>query len=138
VTARALSELPSTSLSLCRGGLALFFLIAGMRHLLVPASYRAIVPPYLPAPDLLVAISGWAEIAGGAGLLFPLTRRAAGWGLLLLLVLVFPANVEMLQQYRSRGVAWWGETLLWLRLPFQVVLMWAVWKVMGRPREARR
>ena len=129
-----LPELPSTSLSLARGGLALFFLVAGVRHLLVPESYRAIVPPWLPAPGLLVAISGWAEIAGGAGLLFPLTRRAAGWGLLFLLVLVFPANVEMLLQYRSRGVVWWGEALLWLRLPLQVVLMWGVWRVMGRRR----
>lgn len=114
--------------------MALFFVVAGVRHLLVPAAYRGIMPPWLPAPDLLVAISGWAEIAGGAGLLFAFARRTAGWGLLLLLVMVFPANVEMLIQYRGRGIAWWGEVLLWLRLPFQVVLMWAVWKVMGPPR----
>ncbi|MEO8140227.1 MAG: DoxX family protein [Gemmatimonadota bacterium] len=106
--------------------LACGFIAAGLLHLISPRLYRPIMPAYLPAHDLLIAISGVAEIAGGIGLLVPGLRRFAGWGLLLLLLAVFPANVEMLRLYRSRGVVWWGEALLWLRLPFQLVLAWWV------------
>ncbi len=109
--------------------LAGIFLTSGTLHLLLPSPFVAIMPPYLPAHELLVAISGYAELAGGIGLLIPALRRAAGWGLLLLLVAVLPANVEMLQLYRARGVPWWGEALLWLRLPLQALVMWGVWRV---------
>lgn len=110
---------------------AALFLIAGALHFVVPGLYRAIVPAWLPRPDLLVMVSGAAELAGGAGLLVPSPkwRRAAGWGLLLLLVAVFPANVEMLRLGRARGVSGWAETLLWLRLPLQPALMVWVWCV---------
>ena len=113
-----------------RVALALFFISTGILHLIVPGRYRAIMPPYLPAPALLVAVSGLAEILGGCGLLVPRVRRVAGWGLVLLLVAVFPANVEMLRLYTSRGVVWWGEALLWARLPFQLVLIWWVVRAM--------
>jgi uncharacterized membrane protein len=87
------------------------------------------MPPYLPAPDVLIAISGVAEILGGVGLLVPKVRAAAGVGLVVLLLAVLPANVEMLQLYRARGVVWWGEVLLWLRLPLQFVLIRWVWRL---------
>jgi uncharacterized membrane protein len=88
--------------------------------------YDAIVPAYLPAHRLLVQISGAAEIAGGAGVLLPPTRRAAGWGLIALLIAVFPANLNMaLESDRFARIApAWG---LWLRLPLQAVLIWWVW-----------
>ena len=113
--------------------LALGFIVAGTLHFVIPAPYRGIMPPWLPAHGVLVAISGAAEIAGGIGLLHPGTRRAAGIGLILLLVAVFPANVQMLLLYRARGVPWWGELLLWIRLPLQLLLIWGVWRV-SRPR----
>ena len=106
--------------------LAILFIGAGIVHLLAPERYRGIMPSYLPAPDLLIAVSGCAEILGGIGLLVPRARRAAGWGLVLLLLAVLPANVEMLHVYRERGVVWWGEALLWARLPLQVVMGWLV------------
>ena len=109
--------------------LAAAFVGAGVLHLARPALYRPIMPPYLPAHDALILASGVAEIAGGVGLLIPRTRRAAGIGLLLLLAAVLPANVEMLRLYRGRGVAGWAEALLWLRLPLQLALGWAVWRV---------
>ena len=112
-----------------RLALALLFIVAGVLHFVIPAPYRAIMPPWLPAHGALVAISGAAEIAGGIGLLHPVTRRAAGIGLILLLVAVFPANIQMLLLYRARGVPWWGELLLWFRLPLQVLLIWGVWRV---------
>ncbi|MEO8637210.1 MAG: DoxX family membrane protein [Gemmatimonadales bacterium] len=114
--------------------LAVLFLTGGVLHFVIPALYIGIMPPWLPKPALLVAISGAAEIAGGIGLLLPTTRRAAAIGLILLLVAVFPANIQMLLLYRARGVAWWGELLLWLRLPLQFLLIWGVWRV-SRPRQ---
>ena len=109
--------------------LALFFVVAGTLHFVVPAYYRAIVPSYLPAPATLVAVSGAAEIAGGFGLLVPRLRQAAGVGLIVLLIVLLPANVAMLQLFRAGGGLWWQELLLWLRLPFQGVLAWWVWRL---------
>jgi uncharacterized membrane protein len=90
------------------------------------------VPSYLPSPGILVGVSGAAEIVGGAGLLVPRLRQAAGLGLVVLLIAVLPANVEMLQLFRVRGGAWWQEVLLWMRLPFQALLAWWVWRL-SRP-----
>lgn len=109
--------------------LALFFVVAGTLHFIIPASYRAIMPSYLPYPAALVALSGAAEIAGGVGLLVPRLRQAAGVGLIVLLLALLPANVEMLQLYRARGASGWEQLLLWLRLPFQGVLAWWVWRL---------
>ena len=108
---------------------ALFFMGTGALHFILPERYLAIMPPYLPWHAALVALSGAAELAGGMGLVLPKTRRAAGVGLVLLLVAVFPANVEMLARYRAQGAGWFAELLLWLRLPLQFALMWWVWRV---------
>ena len=81
------------------------------------------MPPYLPWPTQLVAISGIAEIVGGLGVLFARTRISAGWGLILLLLAVFPANVEAIHS----GMVIAGHVIpqwaLWLRLPFQLALI---------------
>lgn len=113
--------------SLARGVCALVFIGSGSLHFLWPGAYAAIVPRYLPGATALVALTGAAEIAGGAGLLVPATRRLAAAGLILLLIAVFPANIEMLEQHRERGGAWWKELLLWLRLPLQLALIGLVW-----------
>ncbi|MFD2786853.1 DoxX family protein [Hymenobacter rubripertinctus] len=106
--------------------LALFFLTAGLMHFLRPEGFLRIVPPYLPHPLLLVHLSGAAEIAGALGLLVPATRRWAAWGLIALLVAVFPANVYMLQTGGAGMVV--PEWALWVRLPLQLVLLgWAWW-----------
>ncbi len=109
-----------------------FFTAAGVMHFVSPEYYAAVVPPYLPAHSALVAASGAAEIAGGVGFLIPSLRPAAGIGLIALLVAVFPANVEMLRLYRDRGVSAGIETLLWLRLPLQALLIWLAWRL-SRP-----
>jgi uncharacterized membrane protein len=110
--------------------LAALFVGAGLLHFLHPAPYLRIMPPWLPAPRLLVLLSGAAEVAGGLGLLLPATRRAAAWGLLALLVAVFPANVYMLQIHEQLHLPAWA---LWVRLPLQPLLMWWVWRVAARP-----
>jgi uncharacterized membrane protein len=101
-----------------------FFVVAGLNHFRDPAIYLSIMPPYLPWPRGLVLISGLAEALGGAGLLVPGLRRAAAWGLIALLVAVFPANIQMLIQGFHGLPAW----VLWARLPFQVVFIaWIYW-----------
>lgn len=106
--------------------LAAVFVGAGVLHIVRPGVFQAIVPPSLPKPRLLVYVSGLAEIAGGLGLLVPALRPWAGWGLALLLVAVFPANLYMWRAAdRFRKIPRW---VLALRLPLQVVLIgWVLW-----------
>jgi uncharacterized membrane protein len=107
--------------------LILFFVGAGINHFRVPAAYLAIMPPYLPAPLLLVYLSGVAEIIGGLGVWYPPTRRVAGWGLLLLLLAVFPANVQAaLYGVPDAALPSW---VWWARLPLQGILLWWVYMV---------
>lgn len=106
-------------------GLAAFFVLAGVAHFVRPGVFKAIVPPGLPAPGVLVALSGAAEIAGGLGLLVEPLRASAGVGLVVLLAAVFPANVFMAREAaRFRRVA--PSWVLWARLPLQPLLMGAV------------
>lgn len=112
--------------------LAVFFSTAGILHFIFPAQYAGVMPPWLPAPAALVAISGWCELAGGIGVLIALTRRAAGWGLLLLCVAVLPANVQMLLTAIAAEKPLWIEGVLLLRLPLQLPLMLWIWCVMTR------
>jgi len=103
---------------------ASLFIVSGILHFLVPEPYIRIVPPMLPWPKLLVWISGVAELLGGTGLLVPRSRRVAGYGLALLLIAVFPANIYMaVAHVPSSG--WLGNPgVQWLRLPMQLPLIW--------------
>lgn len=76
--------------------LCVLFIAAGINHFVSPGVYLKIMPDYLPWPLPLVYVSGFFELLGGVGLAVPRMRRAAGWGLIALLVAVFPANVDML------------------------------------------
>jgi uncharacterized membrane protein len=105
--------------------LAILFVVAGALHFIATPAYVKIVPTWLPDATLLVYISGLAEILGGLGLLYPPTRRAAAWGLILLLLAVFPANVTMVSDHaRFPTVPLWAA---WLRLPLQLPLIWWAW-----------
>ena len=109
------------------------YVVAGVTHFVSPDGFVQIVPPWLPAPLLLVYLSGAAEITLGLGVIYPKTRRFAAWGLVALLLAVFPANVYM----ATSGVVVTGTTLgtldpsplvRWGRLPLQAVLVaWAWW-----------
>jgi uncharacterized membrane protein len=101
-----------------------FFIGAGALHFVKPEPYRAMMPSYIPAPDAMVALSGVAEAAGGAGLLVPRTRRWASWWLVATLVAIFPANVHMaLHPERYERHVPGGRRGLYLRLPFQLVFI---------------
>ena len=103
---------------------AAFYVFAGVQHFRDPQFYLKIVPPKLPWREAAVYLSGVAEIAGGVGLLVPALRRAAAWGLVALLIVVFPANIYM-AIYNIQATSWAvPPVLLWLRLPLQVLLIW--------------
>ncbi|HUM13907.1 MAG TPA: DoxX family protein [Myxococcaceae bacterium] len=107
--------------------LAGLMMFAGVMHFVTPAVFVRIVPRWLPAPAALVSISGACEILCGVGLLVPLTRRLAAWGLIALLIAVFPANVNMALNHLPFGrqpVPTWA---LWARLPLQAVLIAWAW-----------
>ena len=105
---------------------SLFYFAAGSLHFIRPAPYLKIVPPYLPWHSELVAISGFFEIVGGLGLLYAPTRRAAAWGLVALLVAVFPANIYMATNPVEAGAAALPAIVRWARLPLQPLLIWWV------------
>ena len=109
-----------------RGAMGILYVVAGLGHFVATRLYERIMPDYLPAHRELVLLSGAAEIAGGLGVLFPATRRVAAWGLVLLLIAIFPANLWMLQHpERYPGVPLWA---LWLRLPLQLPLIAWAWR----------
>ena len=108
--------------------LAVFFVGAGVGHFTMTDFFVSIVPPYLPSPRLLVYVSGVCEIAGGIGVLVPAQRRAAGLGLIALLIAVFPANLHMAihpDGFVAQGIPYWS---LYARLPCQFLFIgWAWW-----------
>jgi uncharacterized membrane protein len=100
----------------------------GVLHFAAPGPFVRIVPSALPAPLVLVLVSGVFEVLGGLGLLVQRVRRAASFGLVLLYLAVFPANVNMTlhpEISAGYGVPGWA---LWARLPLQAVFIaWALW-----------
>jgi uncharacterized membrane protein len=110
--------------------LGLTFIAAGLLHFVRPRMYEAIMPRYLPAHRELVYSAGLAELAGGAGVLHPRTRRAAGWWLIATLLAIFPANVEM--AVRAARFERFPPAALWARLPLQGVLIAWAWSTAAR------
>ena len=124
---------------LSRLALALFFVFAGVAHFIAPTPYLAIMPPYIPWPTEMVALSGIAEIMGGLGVLFRSTRRAAGAWLIALLIAVFPANVHAISTGMDLGGHAVPVWMLWARLPLQLLLIIWVWRVCwGQPSRSPR
>lgn len=101
------------------------FVFAGVMHFMIPLSYLAIMPPWMPYALEAVYVSGVAEIIGGVALLAPPLRKAASIGLIALLIAVFPANVQMLSLALTSGASAFYKALLFVRLPLQPLLI--VW-----------
>ncbi len=103
--------------------LAVVFLAAGALHLIKPGPFLAITPDWVPWPETVVRLTGLAELAGGFGLLTRRFRRAAGIGLALYAVCVFPANIRHAFDpgvgLPPLGWAYHGSRLL-----FQPVIVW--------------
>ncbi len=120
-----------------RGLLAVTMVVAGVLHFVATDLYVAIMPSYLPLHLELVYISGVFEILGGLGLLIRRTRHAAAWGLVLLYVCVFPANLNMAIYEIQPSGGNIPPVLMWVRLPFQLVFIaWAWWMTRRDPEDA--
>ncbi|KAA1261460.1 hypothetical protein LF1_40100 [Rubripirellula obstinata] len=113
--------------------LSVLFIVAGVNHFVSPEVYLMIMPPYLPWPLALVYLSGFFEVVGGVGVAIPGLRRAAGWGLIALLVAVLPANVHMLTHADQFPDI--PYLALVVRLPLQALLIAWVWWVTVKQRD---
>lgn len=109
--------------------MAASYVIVGVVHFTSTAFFVKIMPPWLPAHELLVYLSGVAEIGLGLAVLPPRTRRLAGFGIIALLIAVFPANIHMaIEAERFAQEMQTPAWTLYLRLPFQLVFaVWALW-----------
>ena len=114
--------------------MAALYVFAGLRHFTHPDFYLQIMPPYLPWHEELVFLSGVAEVGLGVALVIPPLTRWAAWGVIALLVAVYPANIHM----------WWNQVAIdgvatppwahWIRLPLQfVAIAWAWWHTKPDP-----
>ncbi len=111
--------------------LALFYLAAGLVHLIMPAPFIKITPEWVPSPALVVTLTGIAELGGAAGLLqwsSPALRRAAGWGLAAYALCVWPANFNHMALDMARADHGAGLGYHVPRLAAQPLLIWlALW-----------
>jgi uncharacterized membrane protein len=109
-----------------RLGTALFWIVAGTMHFVIPRQYQAIVPPRIARwRREVVVVSGLAEIAGGVAVLPDRTRRSARWWLLATLAAVYPANIHM--AVNAKDFPRIPEPALWARLPVQFLFGWITW-----------
>ena len=122
-------EKESTPKLVLRWILAIAMIGVGALHFINPGFFKNIMPDYIPWHDELVFISGVFEILGGSGLLVPLTKKAAAWGLIALYICVFPANINhAVNQVPNLDGSTMHPAILWGRLPIQAVLiLWAWW-----------
>jgi uncharacterized membrane protein len=102
--------------------MSVFYIGAGINHFLHEEMYMKIMPPWLPFPDALVYTSGVCETIFGMLLLFPRTRSFAAWCIILLLIFIFPANIQMMLNYMHESNPGLWATIV--RLPLQIVLIW--------------
>lgn len=113
---------------IARWVLALAYLVAGIAHLRSPGGFIAITPGWVPFPATVIFLTGLAELAGAAGLMVPALRKAAGIGLALYALCVWPANIN----HAFNDIAIGGVHLGWAyhgpRLALQpVIIWWALW-----------
>ncbi|MBL8816485.1 MAG: DoxX family protein [Planctomyces sp.] len=105
--------------------LAIFMIGAGTMHFVNPEFFLKIMPPYLPLHKELVLASGVCEVLLGALLLIPKYSRLAAWGIMGLLIAVFPANVYLFQ---NQDILPAPPIVHLMRLPLQgLFILWAYW-----------
>ncbi|KIA87538.1 hypothetical protein [Flavobacterium sp. AED] len=102
--------------------MAFVYILAGFNHFRNPRLYLKIIPPYFPNPKLLNSISGFAEILLGIALCIPTASKLAAWGIIALLLAIFPTHIYMYANEKARmGLPKW---VLLLRIPLQFGLMY--------------
>ena len=113
--------------------MAASYIYGGIRHFLDPQFYLGIMPPYIPAQQATVALSGVAELVLGGLVLVPQTRRWAAWGIILMLLAFLPVHVHMVVNNHLYPEI--STAFLWARFPIQALLVvWAWWYTIGSKR----
>ena len=109
--------------------MGVFYILAGANHFRDSGFYVPMMPGYLPLHLPLIFLSGLAEMVLGAAVLLPPLRRPAAWGIILLLIAIFPANIHIAVHNVPLGGAQQGAGIWnWVRLPLQgVLILWAWW-----------
>lgn len=97
------------------------YIFAGINHFWHPDFYLKMLAGFLPYPEALNIISGAAEIIVGIGVMIPQTRRISAWALIVLLLAIFPANINMAIHANEWS---FSAAVLYLRLPIQFLLIW--------------
>tara|TARA_B100002052_G_scaffold292729_1_gene314743 strand:+ start:301 stop:678 length:378 start_codon:yes stop_codon:yes gene_type:complete len=105
--------------------LSLFYIYVGIKHFIDPNWFLYIIPPYLVKIGIkLVYISGFFEILFGVFLLIPKYRKLAAYGIILLLIAVYPANIYLAfneEPQKLIGISSFAAS--WIRLPIQFILI---------------
>jgi uncharacterized membrane protein len=97
------------------------YIFAGLNHFINRDFYLKMLEGFLPFPETLNYISGAAEIFLGLGVMIPEARRVSAWGIILLLIAIFPANINMALNAQEWNMP---SAMLYLRLPIQFLLIW--------------
>ena len=106
--------------------LGIMFVTLGINHFINPDFYVNIMPPYLPWHLELVYLSGFFEAAFGILVMVPRFTRIAAWGLIAVVIAVFPANIHM--AVNSHLYPDISPIFLWIRLPLQLIFIaWPYW-----------
>ena len=108
--------------------MGVLYTVLGFLHFTNTGFYRPFMPKSLPAHDLLIYLSGIAEILLGIGVLFPQTRNLVLWGIIAMLLVFLLVHVNMLFPANSLGISAW---ILWLRIPLQFLLIYWAYTNLG-------
>ena len=106
--------------------MAAFYIFAGVSHFRIPKFFIKITPPWVPAPEITNIIVGVIEIALGILLLIPATTEWSAWGVIALLIAVFPANVYHYQLAKKKGK---HVRATIIRMPIQLLLLWWAYSI---------
>ncbi len=118
------------SKTIARLAIGVLFILASSLHFTASEAELKIIPPFLPLRRTALYVTGLLEFLGGVGLFVPnhKVQRASSWGLVALLIAIFPANVYQAVANVKLGGFMDSQIYLWGRLPFQAVFIsWVLW-----------
>ena len=108
--------------------LSILYIIVGWKHFVNPDFFIAIMPPFIPLHKACVFITGFLEILFGTLMLFNKTRTIGAWGIIVVLILVFPANIYLYVSEIPQELLNISKTQALIRMPFQIpLIMIAYW-----------
>lgn len=122
-----------------RLALAVLFTFTGISHFFFVEEMMQMIPPFVPAREMMVYLTGVLEIAGAVGLLVPQLQRVAGYALIAFLLGILPANIYAALNYTGMGSHADGPSYLWIRVPLQILfIVWAWYFSLSENDDQRR